>query len=73
MMGGEVAGKRILGTYPDILSDDGPQIISPGVVIPTLSWDSLWNGVAQWFGITDSAVSDRILKCVATSSIQLKI
>ena len=58
MMGGEVAGKRILGKYPEILSDDGPQIIPPGVVIPTLSWDSIWNGIAQWFGITDSIVSD---------------
>ena len=67
MMGGEVAGKRILGTYPDILSDDGPQIIPPGVVIPTLSWDSLWNGVAQWFGITDSNVSDDALNLFAMS------
>ncbi len=56
MMGGEVAGKRILGKYPDILSDDGPQIISPGIAIPTLSWDSVWNGIAQWFGIADSNV-----------------
>jgi len=55
--GGEVRGKRILGKYPSILSEDGPDIIKPGIVIPSKSWDSVWNGVAQWFGIHDSSVS----------------
>jgi uncharacterized protein (DUF1501 family) len=55
--GGEVRGKKILGTYPDILSEDGPLIFQPGIVIPTKPWESTWNGVAQWFGITDPEVS----------------
>jgi uncharacterized protein (DUF1501 family) len=55
--GGEISGKKILGKFPDILSEDGPLIIQPGIAIPTLSWDSLWNGIAQWFGITDTNVS----------------
>ena len=55
--GGEVRGKKILGNYPDILSEDGPLIFEPGIVIPTLAWDSIWNGVAQWIGITNPNVS----------------
>ena len=55
--GGEVRGKRILGDYPNILSEDGPLVFEPGIVIPTLPWDSLWNSVAQWFGITSGDVS----------------
>ena len=55
--GGEVDGKKILGTFPDTLSDEGPQVFEPGIVIPTLSFDSLWNGVAEWFGITNENVS----------------
>lgn len=55
--GGEVDGRKILGSYPDILSEDGPQIIEPGIVVPSTSWDALWNGVIEWFGITDTNVS----------------
>jgi uncharacterized protein (DUF1501 family) len=55
--GGEVEGKQILGSYPNILSEDGSLIFEPGIVVPTMSWDSLWNGVAQWFGITSPEVS----------------
>ena len=33
--GGEVKGKRIIGEYPHILSEDGPLIFEPGIVIPT--------------------------------------
>ena len=56
IMGGDVAGKKILGSYPDALSNDGSVIFEPGIVIPTTPWDAVWNGVAQWFGITDSEV-----------------
>jgi uncharacterized protein (DUF1501 family)/uncharacterized protein (DUF1800 family) len=59
--GGEVRGKRILGSYPDDLSDDSPFIFEPGIVIPDTPWDALWNGVAQWFGITTSDDLDEIL------------
>lgn len=59
--GGEVDGKKILGSYPDVLSDDGPLVFGPGIVIPTLSWDSVWNGIAQWFGITNPDDLDEIL------------
>jgi len=58
--GGEVDGKRILGTYPETFSYDGPLVFEPGIVLPTQSWDTLWNGVAQWFGVTDATVSSYV-------------
>ena len=55
--GGEIDGKRIIGTYPETFSFDSPNAFEPGIFIPTLPWDSVWNGIAQWFGISDSMVS----------------
>ena len=61
--GGEVRGKQILGTFPDDLSEDGSQIFEPGIVIPTLPWDAIWNPIAQWFGIIDDNVSYETWPC----------
>ena len=58
--GGEISGKKILGSYPNILLGNGPLLFEPGIVIPTLSWDSFWNEIAQWFGISDANVSCNI-------------
>jgi hypothetical protein len=42
-----------MGEYPHDLTADGPQVISEvGIVIPTTPWESLWNGIAEWFGVT---------------------
>lgn len=48
---GSADGGKILGTFPSDLSNDGPDAFEPGIVIPTTPWESLWNGIAQWFGI----------------------
>ena len=60
-----------MGSFPEILSEDGPLIFEPGIVIPQVPWDALWNGVAQWFGITNAAVSKfakfKFLEVVANS------
>jgi uncharacterized protein (DUF1501 family) len=61
MVGGSVAGKKILGNYPDDLTDDGPQVLKRGRVIPTTPWDACWNGVAQWLGVTDDEELDYCL------------
>ena len=63
IMGGGLAGGgggKILGTYPDDLTNDSPIIFPPGIVIPTIPWESLWNPVAQWFGVGESDL-DKIL------------
>ena len=49
------AGGRIHGEYPTDVSLQSPLNINErGVLIPTTPFDSIWNGVAQWFGVTDT-------------------
>lgn len=50
MMGGDVSGGKILGQYPEDITASSPLNIGRGRIIPTTSWDSIWNGVAQWMG-----------------------
>ncbi len=57
--GGSVDGGKILGEFPELASDK-PLIFSPGIVVPTTPWESLWNSVAQWFGV-DEGDLDTIL------------
>lgn len=46
-------GGQIFGEYPDDLTSAGAQIIEDvGITIPSTPWEALWNGVAEWFGIT---------------------
>lgn len=56
-------GGKVLGTYPDDLKfGSGPLIINNrGIVLPTTPYDALWNGVAQWFGVTDNSDLDVVL------------
>jgi hypothetical protein len=53
MFGGGVRGGRILGEYPTSFGDSYPLNIGQGRLIPTHSWDSVWYGISQWFGIKD--------------------
>ena len=61
MIGGGLKGGHILGNYPDNLQKDGPQILRRGRVIPTTSWDSIMNGVAQWLGVNNDADLNDVL------------
>jgi len=54
MLGGSVLGKQIHGSYPANLQGDDPILLGRGRVIPTTGWDTVWNGIAQWFGIADT-------------------
>jgi hypothetical protein len=54
MAGGNVKGGQILGHYPDF-SPGNPSWIDRGRFVPTTPWSSVWNGVANWFGIRDEA------------------
>ena len=50
-MGGAVNGGRIHGEYPSDITDDGPNSIGRGRLLPTLSWESIYNPIAQWMGV----------------------
>jgi len=51
IIGGSVSGGKVLGQYPDDFSDSGPLNIGRGRLIPTMPWEGLWLGVAEWFGV----------------------
>jgi hypothetical protein len=51
MAGGALDGGKVLGKYPTDLTEDSPLVIEGGIIIPTLSWESIWNGIGEWFGI----------------------
>lgn len=53
IIGGQVKGGNILGQYPTDFSSTGPLNIGRGRLIPTISFESMWNGVIQWFGVND--------------------
>lgn len=60
-MGGGIDGGKILGEYPTDLSNDGPLVFSPGIVLPTTPWESVWSAVSEWFGVTDPVDLAKIL------------
>ena len=61
MMGGNVNGSRILGSYPDDLTEEGPVNIGRGRLIPTLPWEAAWKGIAQWMGVANTCDLDYVL------------
>jgi len=50
--GGSVRGGQILGDYPDDLTEYGSRNIGRGRLIPTTSWETVWDGIIEWFGVT---------------------
>ena len=54
IMGGSIKGKRIHGQFPSSLNMETDLIISKrGSVLPTISWEGMWEGVLQWFGVEE--------------------
>ena len=51
IMGGAVAGGKVHGQYLDDLTDQGSRVLSRGRVIPTLPWEAMWHGIAEWMGV----------------------
>ena len=40
-----------MGQYPEKLGAGGSLNIGRGRILPTRSWESLWNAVSEWFGV----------------------
>jgi len=53
VMGGNVNGGNIYGTYPT-LEINGPQYLNGGIMVPTTSIDSMFAELALWYGIEPS-------------------
>ena len=54
---GSLKGGKMLGTFPNSLTDDGDRSIGRGRVIPSSPWELVWNGIAQWFGVENTQMN----------------
>lgn len=52
VMGGAVAGQRIIGNMPPLVID-GPEDSGRGRIIPSVSVDQYGAALARWFGVSD--------------------
>ena len=50
VMGGNVNGNQIYGTYPT-LQIDGPNYLNGGIMVPTTAVDSMFTELALWYGV----------------------
>jgi uncharacterized protein (DUF1501 family) len=54
VMGGAVRGKQMLGKFPNRLDAlHSEEDAGRGRFIPTTPFESMWNGVAEWWGINE--------------------
>ena len=51
MLGGGLNGGKLMGDYPEVLSEKSDYWVRRGRMIPTTPWDSVWNGIAEWMGV----------------------
>mmetsp|Transcript_4289 Transcript_4289/g.9709 ORF Transcript_4289/g.9709 Transcript_4289/m.9709 type:complete len:891 (+) Transcript_4289:2-2674(+) len=52
VFGGQVKGGQILGPYPKSFDNTDETNIGRGRLIPSISWESMWYGIANWYGIS---------------------
>lgn len=50
----------MLGEYPKDMTKNGKDMISRGRVLPTTSWEHVWNAVGQFMGVEESEM-DHVL------------
>ena len=49
-------GGRIHGEYPTSLTLSSPTNLGRNRMIPSTSWEAVWAGVAEWFGLSNDQV-----------------
>jgi cullin-associated NEDD8-dissociated protein 1 len=55
-MGGGVKGAQILGKHPAEMTVDMDLNLGRGRILPTMSWEGMWQGVLQWFGVAEESM-----------------
>ena len=53
LAGGSIRGGQILGEYPKDMTKNGKDMLSRGRVLPSTSWESVWNAIGQFMGVDD--------------------
>lgn len=57
LLGGGVKGSQVLGKYPTSFEKAGDHNLGRGRMIPSTSWEAIWNGLAEWWGVEPSRMS----------------
>ena len=57
LLGGGVRGGTIHGEYPDSLLSTSSVHVGRGRLLPTTSWEAVWNGLADWFGVPSASMT----------------
>jgi len=58
-VGGAVNGSQLFGAFPSSFIETSDVVISRnGRLIPTTPWESVWYGLAEWFGVPTSAMAE---------------
>lgn len=71
-MGGAVDGGRMHGDYPSDITLSSPLNIGRGRLIPTMSWESIFNSVLQWMDVPDDQLDYCLPNRMETGSQLLK-
>ena len=58
LFGGGVRGSTIHGSYPTSLLPVSDVHIGRGRLLPTTSWEAVWNGIAEWFDVPTDRLAD---------------
>lgn len=56
--GGSVNGGQMHGAYPTDLSEGNPLDSGRGRLIPTMGWEGMWYGIAQWMDIAPEKIAE---------------
>jgi len=59
LMGGAVNGGQLFGAFPSSFFEAGDVVLSrSGRILPTTPWEAVWYGLAEWFGVDLSSMSE---------------
>jgi len=57
LLGGALKGGQILGKFPASFLKGDEVLTNRGAMIPTTSWEGLWKGLVEWFGVEEQHMS----------------
>jgi len=58
-LGGAVNGSQLFGEFPSSFTETSDVVISRnGRLIPTTPWESVWFGLAEWFGADQASMAE---------------
>ena len=57
VLGGDVRGGIIHGSYPELRINGPDSVSSTGAMLPTKPWDAIWKPLALWLGVEEAQLN----------------